>query len=677
MLIFVCSAEFKGSSGDLDVLIIIYSVLPIKLGGCVLASPGYPGVYPPNRVCKYLVTTSSSRTRVNLTFTSLLLPYNHCDTDYIAIHKGSTISSPLLTKICGTRKTQVEFSGPNVLIEFSSGPPIPPYDYNGFAARLEFTEIPEEPPITEIPTSSSTKSAEPGLLMDETRTVPRRIPNTICDYVYYGNITRSGQFDTRTKGWLQIPANLGSSSESAPITCKLVFYGKNSDIVHMSLFSFDLRAAACESSIEIFDGKLGKNSKCVQKICSPLTRSAEDRQDNFSEHKSIVSTGNVLTIVFHRGLDLIKEFLEGAFLFHDERLEGTLQPSTLCDVVYDGAKRRGKDMKKEGPFAEPVAGRSHQLLWNVEGPLRCSQRFDLAKGQTITLKFTSAERLVSDPHCNTRCQTENGGGGIMDEDLGGGCSCMTNLIPLSQMDHLLILAADGSGSQVSCLCGDFHHVLPIAVKSTTSLLVEYRVSHFSWTARGFGYKGTYKFDDENSCGERIKTEPSGSIDSKTKMKALPAAVRNYYHESCTWLLHSNVERQLTIEMYTSENKPCNVWNVTILQYRESMVQEELDRIREDRVGQILHTFCPKQRKKILKLPWRQNNVFIRLSSLSNSPAEYSIRWKSQIVQANNRIAAPQDSLSRGTSRWCPELSTMVVSFILFLQKNWEIASATT
>ncbi|XP_046388657.1 uncharacterized protein LOC124157726 [Ischnura elegans] len=392
-------------------------------GGCIIASPGYPGIYPPNRVCKYLVNSSSNNSRINVTFTSLLLPYNLCDTDYIVIHKGPSISSPVLTRICGSRKTHVEYSGPSMLIEFRSGPSIPPYDYNGFTARLDFISASEDTSVTDLPLGFSTSGEEPGILMDETRKFPKRIPNTICDYVYYGNTTRSGLFDTRVKG-LHLPYMQGLSSSSGPVTCKLVFYGKSSDIVYMSLFSFDLRAPACESSIEVFDGKQGKNSKCVQKICSPFTRKPEEQKGSFSEQKSIVSTGNVLTIVFHQAYDSSKEYIEGAFLFHDERLEGALQTSALCDVVYDGTRRRGRNSKKEEPFAEPLA--AHHFWRNVDGPLRCTQRFDVEKGQTITLKITAGERLVSDPRCTTRCQTENGGGGIMDEDIGGGCSCMTN-----------------------------------------------------------------------------------------------------------------------------------------------------------------------------------------------------------------------------------------------------------
>lgn len=43
-------------------------------GGCVLASPGYPGLYPPNIRCRYLIT-AGFRVSIALNFSSVLLPH--------------------------------------------------------------------------------------------------------------------------------------------------------------------------------------------------------------------------------------------------------------------------------------------------------------------------------------------------------------------------------------------------------------------------------------------------------------------------------------------------------------------------------------------------------------------------------------------------------------------------
>jgi hypothetical protein len=49
---------------------------------------------------------------------AVLVCYSHCSTDYIAVYQGSTPSSHLLTTVCGNRKTQLQYSGPNLLLEF-------------------------------------------------------------------------------------------------------------------------------------------------------------------------------------------------------------------------------------------------------------------------------------------------------------------------------------------------------------------------------------------------------------------------------------------------------------------------------------------------------------------------------------------------------------------------------
>lgn len=339
----------------------------------MLASPGYPGVYPPQRRCRYYITTSSIHTRVRFVFLGLLLPHGRCDTDHVAIYQGSTRQGAPLHTFCGGRRQQIEHAGPNLLLEFNSGPAVPPFDYNGFLIELQFEEgeqpggFASEPPPSLPPPDFSPAS------------------RGNCDIVLRENESRSGHFDTRGYDWSSL--------------CRFVFLGRPADVVHISLFNYKLRARACTTAIEIYDGA-PPTRKPIRKICSPQTKHARDRGGSFLEHQTFVSSGSALTLVLRRQAAAATttgathsaaeaEFVDGAYLFHDEQVLGTLQPSAICDVNF-----YGMSSPASGAVANP--GGQH-LYWNVEGPLRCVQQFVPGANQSVTVSVRSVGRPAHGP----------------------------------------------------------------------------------------------------------------------------------------------------------------------------------------------------------------------------------------------------------------------------------------
>ncbi|XP_059096393.1 uncharacterized protein LOC131890919 [Tigriopus californicus] len=115
-----------------------------RLPECQLASPAYPGVYPPNRRCQYLIRRGQKSSFIRLTFTHFNLPPGQCQTHYVAVYRGRTNRDPLYQKLCGYGTPQSQtllFKGEeNILVEFRSGDIVPPINFNGFVAKLEFVD---------------------------------------------------------------------------------------------------------------------------------------------------------------------------------------------------------------------------------------------------------------------------------------------------------------------------------------------------------------------------------------------------------------------------------------------------------------------------------------------------------------------------------------------------------
>ncbi|XP_039276510.1 uncharacterized protein LOC111054673 isoform X1 [Nilaparvata lugens] len=541
-------------------------------GSCKLASPGFPGIYAPRRRCRYHVTISSMHTWVRLKFLSLYLPHSHCNQDNVKIYQGATNSSALVATLCGNRKKQeLNFPGPNLLIEFSSGPAVPPFDYNGFMASLEFWH---KPVSTEAPTTTQRVTEQSVLSKSLDAKGNNAVQSTArpaCELVFNGNESRSGHFDSRKESWHQ--------------NCSFVFIGKPSDVVHVSLFNYKLKSPSCQSTIEIYDGLQSEGRKPTKKICSPSTKHAQDPSGKFHEQQLFVSSGPVLNILLRRmpthqtSSQSEQEFLDGAYVFHDEHIGGTLQPDALCNVDYFG-------MSASTYGTVTNAGNQH-VFWNVEGPLECSHRFIPAANQSVTVQLVSLGKLRTDPRqCHTRCGDS-------------ACQCETDLLPLSQIDHIMFMT--DTQLTLSCICGNFEEDwLPVGVRSWSPVRVVYHLAHYSWTSKGFQFRADYSFTNDAMCGHQVLTQHLGVIDSADLQ--ISSQLNYFYHQSCTWLLDSNVERQLTVELSSNQNRQCSAWNLSIHEYSEQ---------NEDRTGTHLYTFCSREKHKNYSLPWKLNIVVIK------------------------------------------------------------------
>ncbi|KAJ8736263.1 hypothetical protein PYW08_006919 [Mythimna loreyi] len=615
-------------------------------GSCVLASPGYPGLYPPHRRCRYLFATNSVHTRVKIMFTSILLPRNHCTTDYLTLRAGSSPSASLLGTLCSERTATLEHPGPNLLLEFNSGPLVPPYDYNGFIAKLEFIErvdssgspptvVPASPPLAalthhmqhadRIPIDSS------GMTNEVSGGSSARMGCGATVRAYGPGGARSGHFDSRAGPWRS--------------QCVIHLLGAPTDVVQVSLFNYNLRLPSCRSHIEILEGvhefggrgerdRSERGDRALLRVCGPAVREARDPAGRFLIRQAVTSKGANLTILVRRATQQTpdeEEFVDGAFAFHDEQHEGTASPDATCAATHYGLSSPA-----HGGVSAPS---HHHIFWNIEERLLCTHRFIPAANQSVTIEIQRLERMWSAEPAGAAGAGVAGGCRTACGDAG--CECRSHT-PLYYHDHVALVAGDGT--HLSCLCGDFQAAwLPVVVRSWTSVRLEYSVAHYTYASRGFEYAAAYSFNDDAMCGQRTYTTHSGEISSRNV--SVTGSLNEFFYQQCTWVLDSNVERQLFIDITSEQDKSCGSWNITLHEWSGGAVGAGEGGAGGGAglaaaAGELLYTFCARHKNHTYTLPWRLNTVVIRLVALSRQQPLYSIRWRSQVVRANTRLGPP-------------------------------------
>ncbi|OXA60362.1 hypothetical protein Fcan01_05644 [Folsomia candida] len=139
---------------------------------CVVASPGYPGLFPPHRKCRFFLNANFTTDKIQIHFTAISFPPKPlCSTHHVAIWKRNVSSwgSPWKTLCQETDKISLEIDGGSAVIEFRSGATVSPYLYTGFRATVQFIHTGALVPTTEPshslvqnPKSETGRVASPG-----------------------------------------------------------------------------------------------------------------------------------------------------------------------------------------------------------------------------------------------------------------------------------------------------------------------------------------------------------------------------------------------------------------------------------------------------------------------------------------------------------------------------------
>nr|XP_022292249.1 mucin-4-like isoform X6 [Crassostrea virginica] len=126
-----------------------------------LTSPNFPGAYPRNFVCTYTYSYSSGTIQIQFLYVDVEPNGSNCY-DFVEIYDGSSTSSPVLRKVCGTTLPAIITStNTSMTLKFSSDGYSTKLGYKAIispvgTATLTTTSTTTEPPTTTTTTLSTT-----------------------------------------------------------------------------------------------------------------------------------------------------------------------------------------------------------------------------------------------------------------------------------------------------------------------------------------------------------------------------------------------------------------------------------------------------------------------------------------------------------------------------------------
>lgn len=579
---------------------------------CRMASPGYPGLYPPNRTCRFHVALQSPFQPLTLHFISVQLPAQRCKTDFVRI----LINGRVHTTLCGQETAQLTTYGPDITVEFNSGALLPPYVFNGFLAQLTFREMDGQPPQLHSRGTHLKNQLNPhqpeGIPNGAFRAVERQA-HAVCDYVIRPNATNSGVGgETMMNRWSGFFSTSTTAWKVWPAPCSFTFPVQPGQSVQINLLAFNITGTDCISFMEIHEGALDVRwslSSPRQKICSPAWKKSRNSYTRFNQPYLIHSNNASLSIRFR--MDPVTgddQVIEGAFAYFNE-LEGFRLPGTLCDAHFDAT-------------VNPSNGRlsnsfDSTIFWSVVGPFNCTSTFDPEERKSVTLTVT-ASQMKNDGRCYTECDRQ-------------GCHCRTN--DTNIINHITLVMSNRS---TVCLCGDIQAFLPVSLSSNTRISVHHHVIEFSFGQPDLAIDLSYRFSTRYECGSESYLEsPTGSISSPLFGQKEKSTNDGYHHTDCLWIAMVKPTELWTATIYTPDQGDCQEWNLTLLYYDEKWPNQ---------LGSVIDVLCPDSNEKhVFAMPSGLNAMAIRLQAWNTVPVHYRLVWQT------SSLSSPAPGVQRSLS----------------------------
>lgn len=91
--------------------------------------------------------------------------------------------------------------------------------------------------------------------------------------------------------------------------------------------------------------------------------------------------------------------------------------------------------------------------------------------------------------------------------------------------------------------------LPVGIRSWTPVYIEWSRS----SRAGLNFHAAYKFINDTYCGDHTTAEPEGEVNGGDLASA-GLKLNQYYQQKCTWILDSPIDRQLVIEVKSTQSR---------------------------------------------------------------------------------------------------------------------------